>query len=54
MLKPFLFVFKNLRVKSIPHGGLGTLYIDGRGDHLRIVSPSHAVGLEQKPFKGGV
>jgi hypothetical protein len=28
MLKPFLFVFKNLgEGKSIPHGGLGTLRI---------------------------
>jgi hypothetical protein len=25
MLKPFLFVFKNLEKKSIPHGGLRTL-----------------------------
>jgi len=46
MLKPFLFVFKDLREKSIPHGGLRTLK-DGRVINLwKKKSPSHTVGLE--------
>jgi len=46
MLKPFLFVFKNLREKSIPHGGLGTIRITVDILMRIILSPSHTVGLE--------
>jgi hypothetical protein len=46
MLKPFLFIFKNLREKSIPRGGLGKRVLDDFVERVLLPtsSLSHAVG----------
>jgi hypothetical protein len=50
MLKPFLFVFKNLREgKGIPHGGLGTSLCTFQQDREvdRVTIPRSVLGTKE-------